>query len=420
MGNFTNYFEKNFKFLLLLFFYITIIISFYLGEDSTGGAFLDYQNQSKVINEFLKDFTYAFLNYDQLPYTTRHSPVLLILISFLKKLQLNDEIIRLIYLHLNLLLPLYFFKSLEIKLKNIDKNYLLLLTCIIFLSPTFRSLSVWPDSRIFGLTLFAISVFYFLKFINEKSLKYVFLNVLFCALSAYVSPNFAIFAFFFSFVFIRHYGLFSYKWISILIMNLLLALPAIYYVFFLKIYFFYAKATVDLSGEDVLFFNFYNQILITSSIIFFYLIPFLITNIIKINIKENRLIIFVISIFITLICINFFNYEINFTGGGIIFQASNYLFGNNLFFYLFSFISIFTILILLFRNYENLILIICVFLSNPQTTIYHKYYDLLIMILILTIFFIEINFKAFTKKNFLVLYAYFLIFLVINNFKYLL
>jgi len=203
-------------------------------------------------------------------------------------------------------------------------------------------------------------------------------------------------------------------------MNLLLALPAIYYVFFLKIYFFYAKATVDLSGEDVLFFNFYNQILITSSIIFFYLIPFLITNIIKINIKENRLIIFVISIFITLICINFFNYEINFTGGGIIFQASNYLFGNNLFFYLFSFISIFTILILLFRNYENLILIICVFLSNPQTTIYHKYYDLLIMILILTIFFIEINFKAFTKKNFLVLYAYFLIFLVINNFKYLL
>ena len=110
----------------------------------------------------------------------------------------------------------------------------------------------------------------------------------------------------------------------------------------------------------------------------------------------------------------------NFTGGGIIFQASNYLFGNNLFFYLFSFISIFTILILLFRNYENLILIICVFLSNPQTTIYHKYYDLLIMILILTIFFIEINFKAFTKKNFLVLYAYFLIFLVINNLKHLL
>ena len=42
--------------------YITLIISFIFGEDSTGGAVLDYQNQQNVIKEFVKSFKFAFLN----------------------------------------------------------------------------------------------------------------------------------------------------------------------------------------------------------------------------------------------------------------------------------------------------------------------------------------------------------------------
>ena len=47
------------------------------------------------------NFSYALLNYDNLEYTTRHSPVLLMMISLLVKLNFTDEFIRLIYLHLN-------------------------------------------------------------------------------------------------------------------------------------------------------------------------------------------------------------------------------------------------------------------------------------------------------------------------------
>ena len=44
-------------------------------------------------------------------------------------------------------------------------NELSSFTSLIFLSPTFRSLAIWPDSRLFGLILFAMSIYYFLKFI---------------------------------------------------------------------------------------------------------------------------------------------------------------------------------------------------------------------------------------------------------------
>ena len=411
---------RKIEILLFITLYFSLIISFILGEDSTGGAFLDYQNQSKVINEFVKNIKFALLNYDQLPFTTRHSPILLILISFLIKFNFNEEIIRLIYLHLNLILPYIFYKCLKIRFKNVDKKYLLILSGIIFLSPTFRTLTIWPDSRILGLTLFTLSIFYFLKYLDSNYLKYAILNVILCALSSYVSPNFSIFAIYFTFIYLKNYGFFSSQIFKILIINLIISLPAIYYVFILKIHFFYAKATLDFPGKDLLFFNFFNQILIVSSIIFFYLIPFLITKIINFKINKNKYLIFFISLGLTLISINFFNYKISFTGGGIIFHLSNYLFDNNIFFYIFSFLSIFVIINLLINNLENAFLIICVYLGNPQTTIYHKYYDPLIFILIFTILSIEFNNKfLIKKKNTYILYIYFLIFLAINNLKHL-
>jgi len=411
---------KKIEISLFIFLYFTLIISFILGEDSTGGAFLDYQNQSKVINEFLKNFKFALLNYDQLPFTTRHSPILLILISCLIKFNFNDEIIRLIYLHINLFLPYIFYKCLKIKFKNVDSKYLLILTGIIFLSPSFRTLTIWPDSRILGLTLFTLSIFYFLKYLDTNYQKHAILNVILCALSSYISPNFSIFAIFFTFIYLKNYGFFSNQFFTILLTNLIISLPAIYYVFILKIHFFYAKATLDLPGKDLLFLNFFNQILIVSSIIFFYLIPFLITKIINFQINKNKYLIFFISLGLTLISINFFNYKISFSGGGIIFHLSNYLFDNNIFFYIFSFFSIFVIISLLLNNLENAFLIICVFLGNPQTTIYHKYYDPLIFVLLFTILSVEFNNQSLNKKkNTLAIYIYFLIFLVISNLKHL-
>ena len=63
-------------------------------------------------------------------------------------------------------------------------------------------------------------------------------------------------------------------------------------------------------------------------------------------------------------------------------------------------------------------IIFCLILSNPQITIYHKYYDPLMILIFLLLF----NFKIDSKKlfklnNIIVFYIYFALFLVINILK---
>ena len=100
-------FDINNIYKYLIFFillYISIIISLVYGEDSTGGAFLDYNNQKKISENFAINFKNTFFNYDE--QGTRHSPVLIIFLSFFEKINLDDHFIRLIHLHICLLLNL--------------------------------------------------------------------------------------------------------------------------------------------------------------------------------------------------------------------------------------------------------------------------------------------------------------------------
>ena len=105
-----NNLTLNKEILFLIFLYLSLIISFLIGENSTGGAILDYKNQKLISLNFASNFTETFLNYDN--FRTRHSPILIIFLSILERLNLDDYIIRLIHLHLGLLLP-YFFKNIK-------------------------------------------------------------------------------------------------------------------------------------------------------------------------------------------------------------------------------------------------------------------------------------------------------------------
>ena len=151
--------------LLFIILYLSLIVGFIFGEDSTGGAFIDYQGQKKVSLDFAINFKDTFFNYDK--YATRHSPILIIFLSLFEKLRLSDDIIRIIHLHIILFLPLGFFLCLKKKFKLTNEYYLGFLTGLIFLSPTFRSLSIWPDSRVLGLTVFIFSVYFYLKFNDD-------------------------------------------------------------------------------------------------------------------------------------------------------------------------------------------------------------------------------------------------------------
>ncbi len=202
-----NVYGKEIFFLFVL--YLTLIVSFIFGENSTGGAIKDYINQKNASQEFASDFLKTFYKYDT--FGTRHSPVLIILLSFLEKFKLSDDLIRLIHLHLSLFLPFVFYKCLTVKFIEVDKKILFFLSSIIFLSPTFRSLAIWPDSRLLGLTLFTLSIYYFLKFEDTKNFKFAIYNVIALAFSAYVSPNFSVFSIFFLLKFTNHLVFFFKK-----------------------------------------------------------------------------------------------------------------------------------------------------------------------------------------------------------------
>ena len=407
-----------FKITSFIILYLSLYLSLYLGEDSTGGAFYDYLNQKKIVDEFVKNFNYAFFNYDNLQYTTRHSPILISIISILSKANIDDLVIRIFYLNTNILLPIFFYKCLKLKYNKIDTNILFLISLLIFLSPTFRTLIIWPDSRILGVTFFTISIYYFLKFLENKSFKNVIYNIIFYTLSSYISPNFAIFSIYFVYVYLKQLNFFSKNFLIVIFLNIFFSLPALYYIFILKVNFFFAKATVGLLGGDTLFFNFFNQILIIPTILFFYILPFIFLKIFSLDIKKRLEINLLISFLTLIICIPFFNYEIKFTGGGVFFHLSHFIFDNNLIFLIISFFSIFMILNIFSNNFKNLLVLLIIFFGNPQTTIYHKYYDPLIMILAFSLLSINVNYKNISNKKLIIyIYLYFLSFLVISNFK---
>ncbi len=411
------YNNLNRKEIIFLFFlYLTLVISFVLGENSTGGAIKDYINQKNVSQKFAHEFFQTLYEYDS--FGTRHSPVLIIFLSLFEKIHLPDTFIRLIHLHLSLLLPFLFYKCLAVKFKYIDKKILLFLLSLIFLSPTFRSLAIWPDSRLLGLAFFTLSIYFFLKFEDNKNFKFAIYNVITLAFGAYISPNFSVFSIFFLIKFFLFYGFFSKKFLYLVVINLFLAIPAFYYIFILDINFLLQTAAIGISGnERMIFNNLFNDILITFSIVFFYLIPFIFLKIFKLeNFFNVKNILFSITIF--LLCVINFDYNYSYSGGGIFFKISNYFFNNNYLFYFISFFSILICFSLISKNYFNILLFIIIILNNPQYTIYHKYFDPFLIIAFFTIFNFKFNLnEIFYAKKYYIIFCYFLIFLIVGNIK---
>ncbi len=161
----------------------------------------------------------------------------------------------------------------------------------------------------------------------------------------------------------------------------------------------------------------FNDILITFSIIFFYLIPFIFLKIIRVNdiINIKKIL---ASLVIFSICVFNFDYNYSYSGGGIFFKLSNYIFDNNYIFYFISFFAILIVFSIFSKNYVNFFLFVLIILNNPQYTIYHKYFDPFLFIGFFTIFYLNLDLdRIFHAKNYLLIIFYFLTFLIISNLK---
>jgi len=397
--------------LVFLTLYFSVYLGFYFNEDLVGGALVDYITYKDWVELFDKNFIENFLNYDDLG--ERHSPITIWYLLIFEKAGISETITRVINVNIILVIFYYFLKSLILQFPNTKNKYLVLLSSIIFLSPSLRALAIWPDSRIYGLAFFVISIYFFLKFQKNKDLKSALLNVFFLSISSYISPNFSLFAIFFFTKYYFHYQ-FSLNLLKIFLLNIILAFPAFYYLFILDVMFFFSGGT---SGDQVNTdfipnrFNFANKIILISSIILFYLIPLISTK--NINLNYNN---FNKYIFITIcgapLCY-FFNYDqIESTGGGIIFHLSHLLLQNNMILFLIFIVSLFFIFEIIKKDFNNFYLFIIIIISNIQLTIYHKYYDPMLIIMFFILF--NLSIKKIDIKILKHIFAFYIIFFAIN------
>ena len=404
---------------IIILLYISLLLGFYFGEDSLGGAISDYQALNHISDKFDKNFFDTFLNYNKLGH--RHSPVFFII----KSLLIEDEIIRrLIFLHFYILIPIFFYKSLKIVFKNSSRINLRLVASTLFLFPTVRSYSIWPDAHLMGTLFFIISVYFFLKFKYSKidNFKYSVFNTFFLAIAAYCSPNFGITVFFFIFEYLRKYNL-GKKFLIIIFTNIMLSLPFFYYLFYLDINFIFNEVGWDIGDNLFTLNNLSNKFIIVNSLFFFYLIPFFFTNFYKENIKsilkKNFFISATLLLVFILLCLKFdFEdiYKLTNSGGGFFYNFSKLIIQNNLILFLASFLGYLIIISSFFYNYSNIILFITIIFSNPQLTLWQANYSPFIFMIIFLLLELKYKNNIITNNSIFSLFVYFSLYLLSNIF----
>ena len=279
--------------------------------------------------------------------------------------------------------------------KNLQGN-LLILVSILFLMPSFRSYSIWPDSFLSGFIFFMLSVFYLLKFIeSDKSKKnyYAYLNIIFLSISSYISPNFATFSIFYFYIFYTYFK-FSKDLLKIVLLNITLSLPAFFYLFIMDNNFINTEAQWVENLSTFSLHNLANKVIILPTIFIIYFIPFLV---IYFNQSKQGLLLHLkklnyyhyIVILLPFFLIKYFNYgEISkvLGGGGLFYNLLKFYDLIEIKLAIISSISIFIILLFSANNLKNSIFIICLILSSPQLTIYNVYFDLILFIYLFLFF----------------------------------
>ena len=91
-------------FLFFIFLYLSLVIGFFLNEDAAGGAKYDFSIHEIVLAAFKENFHNTFFYYTE--FNNDHSPFYLLFLYFIDIPFNNTTILRFLYLHICLLVPL--------------------------------------------------------------------------------------------------------------------------------------------------------------------------------------------------------------------------------------------------------------------------------------------------------------------------
>ena len=413
----------NKKNLIYLVFSFSLFLGFLVGENSSGGAKIDYE----YLFPFIENFRFSFLNAIDLfakdSGTLIHSPVFYILVGKAKNLFLNINYLKILYIIISCSLPYIFYLVLKERYRyNID--FCFYFSLIIFFSPYFRSSAIWLLGDNLSLIFFCLSIY----FINKKTetienFKKYFLSLFFLGLCCYIRYYYFVFAIYYFYIFYKNLDI--KKFYYLLLIALILSTPALIYFFYIiKNYDFMNRITEH--GN----LNLISNSLIILSIILFYLIPFLIlcsNQFITYTKQNTKLIIFLFFLFLSIFYIDYFLkigiIYFSELGGGIFMKiAMLSSIDPSILLTLFSFFSIIVIDFFFDGNrIKNYILLIILLLSFPIFTLYQKYFDPLLLLF----FFGLINSKQIEKiflfniKKLSIIYTYFFSFYLFSIFYYL-
>ena len=389
---------SNINKFLYFFFSLTIFVGLFVGEDSSGsgGFILDFKYTFPLIKDPLHPDTFGGLDM-KFPL---HYYIGSVIYSVLK----NDFYLRFFYSVVSLICPYIFYCCLKEKYKKIDLNFLFLFSLIIFMLPTFRSSAIWANTQITSIIFFLISLYFFNKWENHKSINpNLLFMLLFLAFAVYTRQEYSLPYLYFVYYFYKELRFIEFiKTCSIIF---LLALPGLILIYF-------EPSLVPL----YLNIDIFDSLLVNSSIMSFYLIPiFLITYLFSKKTKHINIKPYIISSLISFIIVVFcalnFNYNFN-MGGGFFLKASLILFNSKYFFYLTSFLGLFFLYLLSLEKRNNLILSLILLFGFSSYVIFQKYFEPMFLLLFFLVYKTELTKNLLKRKmNIVLLQLYFLLYL---------
>ena len=270
-------------------------------------------------------------------------------------------------------IPFLFYLCLIERFDNFNKYLLLLISSLVLYFPTFQYSAIWGNNHLTAIFFFLLGTLFHLKLIKSeyKKIKYFFISIIFFAFACYTKQYYV---FFFIFLFVEFLIKLKIKlFLQIAIFTFILSIPGILFLINSPLLFFGVKQETT---------NFSSSILISASICFFYILPFLIQYIFN-NLSDfkkefknhNNLLILIISFLIFIPNMFFFNYSDN-IGGGVFYKFFTKILDQKILFFIVSFLGIYFILFFTKKNISNYLLstlLICSF--STGYFIFQKYFE---------------------------------------------
>ncbi len=352
----------------------SIFLGFILNEDlSTGGAKWDFNLTWPIIVNYT--------NFNFITDITRHMPLHYALLSILNGI-LNDQyFIRIFYLFLSFLFPIFLYLNLTKIYKN-NKTILIIFTSSFLFIPLFRASAIWPNAHLSATIFFLIGNYFYLKSKENNIFFYKIINLLFLSFAIYCIQTYLLL---FLYYLYNYFSSEKFKnFIKLFLFSVLLSLPGLIFIILNP----RIVGFGDIITRDILY-----TLSSNFSLIFFFLI-FLLLN------KENLKIILneiktlkiyeVITILLITFCIFYFHelfaLDPRLRGGGFFYKLSFLILSNNFIFITSSLLGLIISYILIKKETKFFYIFLIMNLMSLNFIVYQKYFEPLFLIMMCILF----------------------------------